>query len=132
MARSLSKQALLKLKNQINFLPMKTWASKVVHNRPKPFFHSPAHSPQPRIDFSYYKYVPRHICLLISASPSATTFINTLLSTEDIWFKCNLYLRFIPPITLWKICIDLRPFSKNFRVPFSRILRSTRSNNIEI
>ena len=55
-----------------------------------------------------------------------------LLTAEDIWFKCNLYLQFIPPITLWKICIDLRPFSKCFRVPFSRTLRSLRSNNLEI
>ena len=57
---------------------------------------------------------------------------KTLLTPEDIWFKCDLYLRFIPPINLWKICIDLRPFSKCFRVPFSRTLRSLRSNNLEI
>ena len=57
---------------------------------------------------------------------------ETLLTPEDIWFKCDLYLRFIPPINLWKICIDLRPFSKCFRVPFSRTLRSPRSNNLEI
>ena len=36
----------------------------------------------------------------------------SLLTPEDIWFRCDLYLRFIPPINLWKICIDLRPFSK--------------------
>ena len=54
---------------------------------------------------------------------------ETLLTAEDIWFKCDLYLQFIPPITLWKICIDLRPFSKCFCVPFSRTLRS---NNLEI
>ena len=42
------------------------------------FFFSLGFCPnQPRIDFSYYKYVPtRHICLLICALPSATTFIN--------------------------------------------------------
>ena len=56
----------------------------------------------------------------------------SLLTPEDIWFRCDLYLRFIPPINLWKICIDLRPFSKCFRVPFSRTLRSPRSNNLEI
>ena len=55
-----------------------------------------------------------------------------LLTAEDIWFKCDLYLQFIPPTNLWKICIDLRPFSKCFRVPFSRTLRSSRSNNLEI
>ena len=57
---------------------------------------------------------------------------KALLTAEDIWFKCGLYLRFIPPINLWKIWIDLRPFSKCFRVPFSRTLRSPRSNNLEI
>jgi hypothetical protein len=56
----------------------------------------------------------------------------SLLTAEDIWFKCDLYLWFIPPITLWKMCIDLRPFSKCFRVPFSRTLRSLRSNNLKI
>ena len=55
-----------------------------------------------------------------------------LLTPEDIWFKCDLYLQFIPPINLWKICSDFRPFSKCFRVPFSRTLRSPRSNNLEI
>ena len=44
----------------------KKMASKVAHNRPKPFFSqsSPAHSPHPKIDFSYYEYVQRLICLL--------------------------------------------------------------------
>ena len=40
------------------------------------------------------------------------TFMNqkvALLTAERIWFKCDLYLRFIPPINLWKVCIDLRP-----------------------
>ena len=57
---------------------------------------------------------------------------SALLTAECIWFKCGLYLGFIHPINLWKICIDLRPFSKCFRVPFSRTLRSPRSNNLEI
>ena len=57
---------------------------------------------------------------------------NSLLTAERIWFKCDLYLRFIPPINLWKVCIDLRPFSKYFNEPFSRMLRSPRSNNLEI
>ena len=56
----------------------------------------------------------------------------SLLTAERIWFKCDLYLRFIPPINLWKVCIDLRPFSKYFNEPFSRTLRSPRSNNLEI
>ena len=57
---------------------------------------------------------------------------KSLLTAERIWFKCDLYLRFIPPINLWKVCIDLRPFSKYFNEPFSRTLRSPRSNNLEI
>ena len=36
---------------------VKKWASKVTHNRPRPFFPtvqpSPGHSPQPKIDFPY-------------------------------------------------------------------------------
>ena len=59
-------------------------------------------------------------------------YVTTLLTGECIWFKCGLYLRFIAPNNLWKICIDLRPFSKCFRVPFLRTLRSPRSNNLEI
>ena len=55
-----------------------------------------------------------------------------LLTAERIWFKCDLYLRFIPPMNVWKICIDLRPFSKYFNEPFSRTLRLPRSNNLEI
>ena len=42
---------------------------------------------------------------------------NSLLTAERIWFKCNLYLQFVPPMNVWKICIDLRSFSKCFRVP---------------
>ena len=34
---------------------------------------SPAHSPQPKINFSYYKYAPRPICLLICGATAATT-----------------------------------------------------------
>ena len=58
--------------------------------------------------------------------------IKTLLTAERIWFKCDLYLRFIPPINLWKVCIDLRPFPKYFNEPFLRTLRSPKSNNLEI
>ena len=40
---------------------------KVAHNRPKPFFlhSSPPHSPQLRIDFSYYEISGPDICSLI-------------------------------------------------------------------
>ena len=36
----------------------------------------------------------------------------SLLTAKDIWIKFDLSLRFIPPINLWKICIDFRPTSK--------------------
>ena len=75
------------------------------------------------------KYI--HIITKFICSKSSE-LSGPLLTAEDIWFKCDLYLRFIPPITLWKICIDLRPFSKCFHVPFLRTLRSLRSNNLEI
>ena len=55
-----------------------------------------------------------------------------LLTAECIWFKCDLYLRFIPPINIWNIWIDLRPFLKCKEGPFSRSWRSPRSNNLEI
>ena len=56
----------------------------------------------------------------------------SLLTAEDISFKWDLPQRSIPPINLWKICIDLRSFSKCFRVPFLRTLRLPRSNILEI
>ena len=59
------------------------------------------------------------------------SIVYSLLTAEDIWCKCELSLRFIPPINLWKICIILRPFSKYFRVPFLRTLRSPMSNPIQ-
>ena len=59
-------------KFKLFFLPMKTLKirpQKLLIIGQNPFFHSPAqaHSLQPKIDFSYYEYVPRHICLLICA-----------------------------------------------------------------
>ena len=46
---------------------MKKRALKVAHNRPNPFFSqsSPDHSPQPRMDFSYYEISEPDICSLI-------------------------------------------------------------------
>ena len=32
-----------------------------------------------------------------------TWFTDSLLTAERIWFKCDLYLRLIPPMHLWKI-----------------------------
>ena len=58
--------------------------------------------------------------------------LSSLLTAERIWFKYDLYQRFIPPMNVWKFYIDLRPFSKYFNEPFSRTLRSPISNNLEI
>jgi hypothetical protein len=46
---------------------VKKQALKVAHNRPNLFFSqsSPDHSPQPRIDFPYYKISGPDICSLI-------------------------------------------------------------------
>ena len=59
-------------KNYKNFDPekVKKRASKVAHNRPRPFYFTvqprpTAHSPQPRIDFSYYEISGPDICSLI-------------------------------------------------------------------
>ena len=41
-----------------------------------------------------------------------------------ICFFCNLSLKFIPHINIWKIWNDLRLFSKYLHVPFLRPLRS--------
>ena len=58
--------------------------------------------------------------------------LHSLLTAECIWFKCDLYLRFIPPINIWNIWNDLRPFLKCKEGPFSRSWRSPRSNSLEI
>ena len=61
-----------------------------------------------------------------------TLLLNSLLTAERIWFKCDLYLPFMPPINTWNIWIDLRPFLKCKEGPFSRSWRSPRSNSLEI
>ena len=60
------------------------------------------------------------------------SLIKSLLTAECIWFKCDLYLQFIPPINIWNIWNDLRPFLKCKEGPFSRSWRSLRSNSLEI
>ena len=62
-------------------------------------------------DFRNFQFNPVYNSILFS---------SPLLTAERIWFKCDLYLQFIPPINLWKVCIDLRPFSKYFNEPFLR------------
>ena len=52
----------------INFLPIKTLKNgpqKLLTIGPNIFFHSPAHGPHPRIDFSYYEISGPDICSLI-------------------------------------------------------------------
>ena len=69
---------------QKNFLflkKVKKLASKVDHNRPRPFFpqSSPDQSPQPRIDFPYYEISEPDICSLIC----------------EVALKISIYLAFI-------------------------------------
>ena len=47
-----------------------------------------------------------------------------LLTAEDFWFFCDLYLQFIASINLWNKSIDLRLFLKCKEGPFLRPLRS--------
>ena len=47
-----------------------------------------------------------------------------LLTAEDFWFLCDLYLQFIAPINLLNKSIDLRLFLKCKEGPFLRPLRS--------
>jgi hypothetical protein len=49
---------------------VKKQASKIAHNWPNPFFSqfSPDHSPQPRIEFSYYEISGPDSCSLICVS----------------------------------------------------------------
>ena len=91
----------------------------------------------------YYKIVKYNV-LVSGAQKSGTPYstwkigsdwgvpLPSLLTAEDIWFKCDLYLQFIPSINIWNIWIDLRPFLKCKAGPFSRSWRSPRSNNLEI
>ena len=68
-----------------------------------------------------------HLAFTLLSNKRCTNFelhecVVSLLTPEDIGFKCDLYLQFIPPINLWIICIDLRPFSKCFRVDITEYL----------
>ena len=50
--------------------------------------------------------------------------MTALLTAENIWFFCNLYLQFIAPINFWNKRIDWRLFSKYVCVLFLRPLRT--------
>ena len=67
-------------------------ASKVAHNRPKTFFSqsSPGHSQQPKIDFSYHKYVPRLICFLICGFGSCFLFAYQTIDMVLSQHSCML------------------------------------------
>ena len=60
---------------------IKKRTSKVAHNQPQTFFSQywPGCPNQPRIDFSYYKYVPRLICLIICVVNSLGSFFLAFL-----------------------------------------------------
>ena len=83
---------------------MKKPPSKVAHNRPLIFFqYWPGCPNQPRIDFSYYKYVPRLICLLICAEQLFAKWLNSMyvwwLTQQRIWF----WMKYIAPILYGKV-----------------------------
>ena len=70
-------------------------ASKIAHNWPKPFF-TVQPSPQPRIDFSYYRLVPTLICLLICAiSPSQCNQISLTFHEKNIFGQKTFRVSFI-------------------------------------
>ena len=59
---------------------LKNGPQKLLIIGPNLFFSqsSPAHSPKPKIDFIYYKYVPRRICLLICGEKMSGVIGNSL------------------------------------------------------
>ena len=72
--------------------------SKVAHNRPQSFFSQywPGCPNQPRIDLSYYKYVPRLICV-----NSARNFLN--LWVQNVYFWKYVSYRHLQPATPWLV-----------------------------
>jgi hypothetical protein len=48
---------------------------------------------------------------------------SLILATEEVWFKCDLYLQFIPHTNLFMKCVDLRLFAIYLVEPFLIILR---------
>ena len=55
------------------------------------------------------------------------SYADSLLTAEDFWFFCDLYLQFITPINLWNNCIDLRLFLKwtDYKISRSQPQNST-------
>ena len=69
---------------------LKTWVSKVAHNRPQTVFFTvlPGCPNQPRIDLSYYTYVQRLICLLICGQQ----FLVDLMNSESLFLSVQAAL----------------------------------------
>ena len=67
---------------------IKKRASKVAHNWPRTFFSQvlPGCPNQPRIDFSYYKYVQRFICLLICGLNPQKRLSTYFGAQKNRWF----------------------------------------------
>ena len=88
-----------------------------VHNWPKPFFFTAQSRPQPRIDISYYKYVPRPICLLICGKNFECHFI------KDFAPLCDFTYRIAGAEEIHKKAIAVNTFLKNFTIISNRVLK---------
>ena len=58
------------------------------------------------------------------------SYAESLLTAEDFWFFCDLYLQFITPINLWNKCIDLRLFLKWTDYKISRSQPQNSTSNV--
>ena len=70
---------------------VKKLASKVAHNRPRPFFplSSPGHSQQPKINFPYHEISGPDICSII-CGPLNIHVEQNLSISESISYHCAL------------------------------------------
>ena len=94
-------------------------SSKVAHNRPQTFFSQvrPSCPNPPRIDFSYYEYVPRFICLLICESNYNYCFTSWLRTPQlnNSLFVCMTLCSFFCPT---KKCSKIE-FIKTFKIAYN-------------
>ena len=83
---------------------VKKRASKVAHNRPRPFFplSSPGHSPQPKIDSPYHEISGPDICSLICDNLPPKAMMH-LLRTRYVG-ESNI-CRLFPPRTTHRILL---------------------------
>ena len=87
--------------------PLETWISKKSEK---------AFCTKVFTNYDWYTIWHSHTCFNphpVELLTSISTWRNTpLLTAEEVFFFGGLSLKFLPPINIWKICIDLRLFSK--------------------